>query len=211
MTSLPGPARSADQNPSSGGALRLRLSLKGQPVQTFRFDQDAVMVGRDPYCDVYVDNPGVSRQHLRIERSAPGEFRVMDMESANGTFLNNQPVQISALRHGDTIQFGKYGLEVEIESEDGARGAARRRPAPESDGATVLLSPAEIRQMVARTREPVPVPDLKLVPGTGRAAASPAPAPPVTSSGPKLLWIGIAAFVALAAGGALALWWWMSR
>jgi predicted component of type VI protein secretion system len=208
MPSVPEFAHPADQSPSPAGGLRLRLSLKGQPVQSFRFDQDAIIVGRDPYCDIYVDNPGVSRQHLRIERAGAGEFRVRDLDSANGTFLNNQPVQIAALRDGDAIQLGKYTLNVEIEKERPDL-AVPRRPVPASDGATVMLSPSEIRNMVSEAKAAVArPPDLKLV--TAPATRPIAPPPAARRSG-GTVWLIVAAIALLGAVVAIAIEWWRTH
>lgn len=209
MPPVPEFAHPADQSPSPAGALRLRLSLKGQPVQSFRFDQDAITVGRDPYCDVYVDNPGVSRQHVRIERVGACEFRVRDLDSANGTFLNNQPIQVAALRDGDAIQLGKYSLEIEIEKERPAL-VVPRRPVPQaSDGATVMLSPSEIRSLVSEAKAAgARPPDLKLV-----AAPAPRPVAPPRAARRRrgTTWLIVAAIAMLGVVAAIAIEWWRAH
>jgi pSer/pThr/pTyr-binding forkhead associated (FHA) protein len=130
------------------------------------------------------------------------------MESANGSFLNNQPVSTATLRNGDVIQFGKYSLEVEIEGEESGRAAARRRGAQASEGATVMLSPTEIRHLVAEAKGDTPAPELKLVPGAGRPApaASAAPAAP-QAPGSRVVWVAAVVLGVLAVGLALLLWW----
>lgn len=54
--------------------LKLRLSLMGRPVRNYTFDKPVVCVGRDPEADIFVDNPGVSRDHFRLERTPSGEY-----------------------------------------------------------------------------------------------------------------------------------------
>ena len=46
---------------------RLTLNFAGKSVQKFNFDQDAVCIGRDPSCDILIDNIGISRRHATID------------------------------------------------------------------------------------------------------------------------------------------------
>ena len=47
-----------------------------------------LLVGRDSGCDVAVENPGVSSQHLRVLKGRNEKYFVEDLNSKNGTFLN---------------------------------------------------------------------------------------------------------------------------
>ena len=73
MASMPEPVQGG--SPQYAPGIRLTLSLKGQHVQSYVFDKNDVTIGRDPYNDVYVDNPGVSRQHFKLDRGETGEWR----------------------------------------------------------------------------------------------------------------------------------------
>ncbi|MEQ1834618.1 MAG: FHA domain-containing protein, partial [Candidatus Eisenbacteria bacterium] len=53
--------------------IKLRLSLMGRPVRNYTFDKPVIQVGRDPAADVYVDNPGVSRDHFRLAHGRAAE------------------------------------------------------------------------------------------------------------------------------------------
>ena len=86
--------------------LRVRLSLKGRPIKTYTFDQKDVSIGRDPESDICLDNAGISRLHARIERTAGG-YVIEDLGSANGTYLNEQPVRREFIGHDDVVQIGK--------------------------------------------------------------------------------------------------------
>jgi pSer/pThr/pTyr-binding forkhead associated (FHA) protein len=166
MASMPDPAHRAEHHPSFASTLRLALSLKGQPIQLYTFEKSEVTVGRDPGCDVWVDNPGVSRLHFRIERADTGEFRVVDQGSANGTWLNDHPVQVASLRDGDAIHFAKYSLEVRVDQLVGGRSTMRAPEHRAEEGATVMLKPSEVRQLMA---EPAP-----RASGNGARAGAPA-------------------------------------
>ena len=196
MSTSPLPAFGGEESQFRPASLTLRLSLKGQPVQTFQFEQRVVSVGRDPNCDVYVDNPGVSRQHFHIECSDSGEYRVIDGGSSNGTYLNERPVRAATLRSGDSIQFAKYSLDITVEElvGDGARGPQARDRA--SDGATVMLSPAEVRQIVNESKNAAQQPRTVAI---RRTPDAPAPAPVVANSWLPWAVVGLAAAIAISA------------
>jgi pSer/pThr/pTyr-binding forkhead associated (FHA) protein len=57
-----------------------------------------ITVGRDPTCDVVIDNPRVSRRHLSIEATADGAWLLRDLGSRNGVFVAGHKVDSAALR-----------------------------------------------------------------------------------------------------------------
>lgn len=71
----------------------------------FRLRPERSRIGRDPRGDVVLDEPDVSHKHARIVRSG-GEWRVVDLQSTNGTFVNGRRVQQNTVRYGDHIAFG---------------------------------------------------------------------------------------------------------
>ncbi|MFN7951829.1 MAG: FHA domain-containing protein [bacterium] len=64
------------------------------------------MIGRGEQADVRVDDDAMSRRHTEISYRNL-EFRVRDLESSNGTFLNGSEVKEYALRNGDKIMAGE--------------------------------------------------------------------------------------------------------
>ena len=76
-----------------------------------------VTVGRDPASRLAFDDAedSVSRHHASIERVADSDtdFRINDLKSANGVFVNGVKVVDSAkLQHGDIVQIGRGGPEL---------------------------------------------------------------------------------------------------
>lgn len=62
-----------------------------------------LLIGRDPGCDLVIDEPGMSRRHAAIE-SHPGGLVLRDLDSANGVQVNGRLVSGSMpLKHGDQI------------------------------------------------------------------------------------------------------------
>ena len=69
--------------------------------------EGVVTVGRTPQSDIFLDDVTVSRKHAEIERNESG-YRIRDVGSLNGTYVNRVRVDAVDLRNGDEIQIGKY-------------------------------------------------------------------------------------------------------
>jgi Nif-specific regulatory protein len=72
---------------------------------TFPLGAEAVTIGRDRSNAIHLSDLTVSRHHCRIEPAEQG-FRVRDLESRYGTFLNGVPVHERDLEPGDRISAG---------------------------------------------------------------------------------------------------------
>lgn len=106
--------------------MKLSLNIKSGTLAGRNFDlsKGFLTIGRGETCSVRFDPLGeriASKQHAYIEEKPDG-FYLFDNNSTNGTFLNGQRIQSSKLNSGDTIQFGKDGVEasVFIESDSNA-------------------------------------------------------------------------------------------
>ena len=71
----------------------------------FPLNHNTAVLGREPDCDIIVSDLNVSRHHAMLSREAEGVI-IKDLSSANGTFVNAQPVASQLLKHLDTIQVG---------------------------------------------------------------------------------------------------------
>ena len=128
--------------------MRLRLALMGRPVKTFTFGKQLINIGRDPEADVFIDNPGVSREHLRLEMSPDGDYEVIDLGSANGTLLNELPVKMKIPLHsGDTIRLGKYTLTVSYELDRREATHGDNASNPEAENRTMVLSKEDLTRL----------------------------------------------------------------
>jgi putative nucleotidyltransferase with HDIG domain len=70
-----------------------------------------LIAGRTAQCDLQLDDPSVSRRHCSIALDN-GVLRVQDLQSANGTFVNERPVTDATARPGDLIRLGAVIVEV---------------------------------------------------------------------------------------------------
>jgi MoxR-like ATPase len=79
-------------------------------------DQETIFFGRDAACAEVIDDLLVSGRHALL-RSENGRWRLSDLKSSNGTFVNGRAIRTATLRHGDRIAIGQAELAfVENES-----------------------------------------------------------------------------------------------
>lgn len=73
--------------------------------------QGTLTIGRSPECDIHINDPGLSRVHARL---VPGEdgVQVEDLESTNGTFVNDRRQMKARARIGDEIGFDKLRFRL---------------------------------------------------------------------------------------------------
>jgi diguanylate cyclase (GGDEF)-like protein len=67
--------------------------------------QSSTMIGRSSKVDIQIDEDSISRNHAVIEKRED-EFIIRDLESTNGTYVNDRSVQQHSLRDGDQIKIG---------------------------------------------------------------------------------------------------------
>jgi two-component system, cell cycle response regulator len=64
-----------------------------------------VVIGRGGDCDIRINDHSVSRRHARIQPGADGYYAV-DLQSTNGTFVNDNPASMYKLKDGDYLRVG---------------------------------------------------------------------------------------------------------
>jgi pSer/pThr/pTyr-binding forkhead associated (FHA) protein len=72
-------------------------------------DADVTTAGRHPESDIFLDDVTVSRRHAEFRKTAEGFF-VRDVGSLNGSYVNRERIDDSALQGGDEVQIGKFRL-----------------------------------------------------------------------------------------------------
>jgi ABC-type multidrug transport system ATPase subunit len=96
-----GPPRRPARRPAGSGGAWWANARSG--VHTTR--SSTVTIGRDPGCDVVLDDLLVSRRHAVLERTADG-WRIVDRDSWNGTYVNGRRVVEAAVTEHDVIGIG---------------------------------------------------------------------------------------------------------
>jgi hypothetical protein len=78
------------------------------------FLQAELRIGRDPACEILVDDETVSNQHARLWYRNK-QWWIEDLLSTNGTYLNDERIDTpTILISGDEIRVGKVLLTIEI-------------------------------------------------------------------------------------------------
>jgi pSer/pThr/pTyr-binding forkhead associated (FHA) protein len=75
--------------------------------------QSTVTIGRHPDNDIVIDNRLVSARHAKILQSGDG-LQLIDLNSTNGTYVNDDQVAEYKLAHQDWISIGKHILIVDL-------------------------------------------------------------------------------------------------
>ena len=95
----------------AGGFAPLRLML--EPVGLWiEVERPQAIVGRHSDADVRLALPDISRRHCRLAFENH-QWRVYDLNSLNGVFVNGERMQEATLYHGDRLQLGTFNFLVE--------------------------------------------------------------------------------------------------
>lgn len=80
----------------------------------FEVDAGGLRLGRSSSNDVHIPDEELSRNHCLFECSGESDITVVDLSSANGTYVNDEPVYSQAvlLKAGDVIRVGATELKV---------------------------------------------------------------------------------------------------
>ena len=88
---------------------RLILMFNKQVVKEYPLLKESITIGRKEGNTVVIDNLAVSSFHARIDM-AGSDYILTDLQSTNGTFVNERPVRRQLLRDGDELRMGETRL-----------------------------------------------------------------------------------------------------
>ncbi len=100
------------RSPRTSGGQGILIIIYGEDLgRRVRVGTEPLIIGRSTQCDIQIDQESVSRNHCRV-RFDGSQFLVRDLESTNGTYVNDDPVEDEArLRHGDQLKVGRTILK----------------------------------------------------------------------------------------------------
>jgi pSer/pThr/pTyr-binding forkhead associated (FHA) protein len=102
----------ADATPGTRGYLRV---VRGPQIGVeYNLIYDQMTVGRNPKCDIFLNDMTVSRKHATIYKK-DGDFVIEDDQSFNGVWVNNHNVATKTLKQGDLVQIGKFSFIFDIQ------------------------------------------------------------------------------------------------
>jgi pSer/pThr/pTyr-binding forkhead associated (FHA) protein len=134
---------------------KLILKFQDAVVEEYTFDKTPVSIGRRDDNDVVIDNQAVSGHHAKIEAEPPNFLVLVDLESLNGTYLNEKKVDREKLFDGDTFIVGKHMLDFADQRPPAERPAREGGDAGAVPGTprfpeTVILDAKEQEELLAR-------------------------------------------------------------
>lgn len=128
---------------------KLLLKFNAAVIKEIPFEEKgSVSVGRKPDNDVVIDNPAISGHHCKISLEG-GTYYVEDLESTNGTYVNQKRIKKSGLKHNDVVGLAKHAL-VFLEDNPPPEAKATETSKPPAD-ATMMLSPQKQEELVAQS------------------------------------------------------------
>src|SRR5437870_1199223 len=122
-----------------------RLLAVAGPLKnsTVPLSSKEVPVGRDPANLLAISDPSLSRHHCVLSREDDG-YKIRDLESRNGTFVNGVAVKEIQLRHGDQISVGDSVFVFLLKEEAEEPAAGRVEFEDSLTHATAQLRPQDV-------------------------------------------------------------------
>jgi DNA-binding NtrC family response regulator len=107
----------------------------GRTLELDASEPRRLLVGKSPACELALSDPMISRRHAAFELSGL-RLSITDLDSTNGTFVNDVSIQSAYLQGGETVRLGSTTLRVELRV-----SAATPTPSAASFGRLVGASP----------------------------------------------------------------------
>jgi phosphoserine phosphatase RsbU/P len=104
-----------------------RLTITGGTLagHQFSFSESAV-IGRGAYCDIRIDDSTVSRRHAEVRFGDDRLWRIRDLDSANGTLHQGQPLRGELLIDGSLdLVIGEVPVRLETSDSADTQGDAQ--------------------------------------------------------------------------------------
>jgi FHA domain len=96
---------------------KIIVSLDDNLIKVVPLNKDRMTLGRRPYNDIVVDNLAVSGEHAALQVIGRDYF-IEDLNSTNGTYINEQKIKRQILKNGDIIEIGKYIIKYVLDGVD---------------------------------------------------------------------------------------------
>jgi len=138
---------------------KLVIKFNDTVIDQIVLKQGDMNIGRRPGSDILLDNMAISGNHASIFTIGEDSF-IQDVNSTNGTFVNNKRITKHHLQHGDVVSIGNHTLSYI--NENAAKGGPNLAK-------TVIINPHQQESLLAEatakappaaprpvTKEPVP-------------------------------------------------------
>jgi pSer/pThr/pTyr-binding forkhead associated (FHA) protein len=125
---------------------RVILVFNKQVIKDYPFTKENMTIGRADENDIVIDNLAVSGYHARIDK-AGDTYILTDLQSTNGTFVNDKKIVSYRLRHKDKVTIGKHLLFFALSKSEQAKASEG-----ELDE-TMVLDTARQKELLAKQAE----------------------------------------------------------
>jgi hypothetical protein len=143
---------------------KLTVTREGAMIGSWFIEDKRLTIGRAETADVKLDNQAVSKQHATIEVMG-ADHMLIDLGSANGTFVNGAKATRHLLRHGDTIEILDFQIRY-VDHKSVVAGEGDRTMIYRGDELEVARAGTEAPVTEARTVQiALPAGVLKIVSG----------------------------------------------
>ncbi len=158
---------------------RLRFVSTVQGVSTIELVEPIITIGRVANNVVCIEDPNISKHHTLLV-SEDDTYKIYDLHSVNGTWINGEKITVGKLKEGDVVRIGYLELKYEIATPTAAPKPVVVPAAPASKTATgPTMVPARPKLGFKPAGAPAAAP--VVVPVVGAAPAAPiAVSPPPT-------------------------------
>jgi pSer/pThr/pTyr-binding forkhead associated (FHA) protein len=94
--------------------IRILVKFNDAVLKEIESDKEEVTIGRNKENDIQIENLAVSGRHARIKRHR-NDYFIEDLNSTNGTFVNEKRISTEVLKNSDAVTIGKHTLFVLFE------------------------------------------------------------------------------------------------
>jgi len=126
---------------------KLSLMFENKLVKEVPIGNRPVTIGRSPDNDLPIDNLAISNYHARVYYEA-NRLVVEDLDSLNGTFVNDLRVERATLHDGDSIWIGKHNIKVDATADAAIPWDSGRKAAAPKINETMVLDTKARRDML---------------------------------------------------------------
>jgi len=118
----------------------LRVIFPKDNQKRIRLDQQSLIIGRDEAADLVLESDQVSRSHCKVRINERGLVEVEDLESTNGTFIDDAVISKSYLSPSCRLQLGPYVIKLEYANIEEIREEEMLRMAATTDPLTGIAN-----------------------------------------------------------------------
>lgn len=126
---------------------RLILVFNKQVLKEYSFMKGSMTIGRNEDNNIVIDNLAVSGYHAKVDKVGP-DFILTDLQSTNGTFINEKKVVSHKLSHGDNITIGKHVILFVATQ----KGEEENEEAKSDLDKTMMLDTLKQRELISKQK-----------------------------------------------------------